>query len=69
MRSAYGRSVRTCAPDARRHVVKLTDTELESIDAWALAAGMPHRLAALRHLIERGLRTERGKTRKNRQGG
>jgi len=68
MRSAYGRSVRTCAPDARRHVVKLTDAELEPIDAWAIAAGMPHRLAALRHLIERGLRAERGKTTKRRGG-
>jgi hypothetical protein len=58
MRSAYGAARRAVAPDVRRILVRLTAVEIERIDNWAIAVGKPHRLDALRHLIERGLAAE-----------
>ena len=59
MRSAYSAARRAVAPEIQRKLLPLTPEEVKAIDEWALSKQMPHRVAAMRHLIKIGLQVER----------
>lgn len=42
-----------------RLVVELPQEECEAVDGWGAQAGFPSRSAAVRHLLKRGMATER----------
>ena len=55
--------------DMVRVVALIPASEIEAVDGWGAPAGMPHRTAAIRFLIQKGLEAVRASTQSRQLGG
>lgn len=58
-KNGYGYKKRRDKESICRLITEITVEEMKAIDDWGIPAGMPSRTATVRHLLRKGLETER----------